>query len=322
MESDPLLKPNPDRFVLFPIRYPELWDSYKKQVACFWSAEEINFSSDQQDWKTLTSPEKKFIKLVLGFFAASDGIVVENLAQNMLTEIQSPEARCFYGFQIMMENMHSETYSLLIDTYIRDPVEKTTLLRAVDNYASVQAKAQWSLDWINNPKSTFAQRLVAFAIVEGVYFSASFCAIYWFKKRNLLHGLTFSNELIARDEGLHTDFACLLYSKLQTKLDQKTVQKMLVEAVDIEHEFVDEALPAGLLGMNADMMKQYVSFVADRLLVSLGYEKVYNTENPFEWMEMISLQGKTNFFAKRVSEYQKAGVMNDEPEEFTLDTDF
>lgn len=322
MESDPLLKPNPDRFVLFPIRYPELWDSYKKQVACFWTAEEINFSTDQQDWKTLTPPEKKFIKLVLGFFAASDGIVVENLAQNMLTEIQSPEARCFYGFQIMMENIHSETYSLLIDTYIRDPVEKTTLLRAVDNYASVQAKAQWSLDWIKNSKASFAQRLVAFAIVEGVYFSASFCAIYWFKKRNLLHGLTFSNELIARDEGLHTDFACLLYSKLKNKLDQKTVQKMLVEAVDIEHEFVDEALPGGLLGMNADMMKQYVSFVADRLLVSLGCEKVYNTENPFEWMEMISLQGKTNFFAKRVSEYQKAGVMNDEPEEFTLDTDF
>ncbi len=322
METDPLLTPNPNRFVLFPIQHNDLWEKYKQQVACFWTAEEINFSTDTQDWNKLTTAEKKFIKIVLGFFAASDGVVVENLGQNMLTEIQSPEARCFYGFQIMMENIHSETYSLLIDTYIKDPMEKTVLLRAIENYESVKAKAQWALDWMDSKSASFAQRLVAFAIVEGVYFSASFCAIYWFKKRNLLHGLTFSNELISRDEGMHTDFACLLYSKLKNQLDQKTVQKMLVEAVDIEHEFVDEALPAGLLGMNAPMMKQYVCFVADRLLVSLGVEKVYNTVNPFEWMEMISLQGKTNFFAKRVSEYQKAGVMNKESEEFTIDTDF
>ncbi|MFI5217880.1 MAG: ribonucleoside-diphosphate reductase small subunit [Bacteroidia bacterium] len=316
-----LLEENKDRFVLLPIRYPEIWDMYKKHEAGFWTAEEIDLHPDLKDWERLNDDERHFIKHVLAFFAASDGIVNENLAVNFMKEVQLPEARCFYGFQIMMENIQSETYSLLIDAYIKDPKEKTRLFHAIDTVPCVQKKAQWALTWINN--GSFAERLVAFAAVEGIFFSGSFCSIFWLKKRGLMPGLSFSNELISRDEGLHCDFACLLYGMLKTKLSQEQVHSIIKDAVACEHEFVTDALPVSLIGMNAKLMCQYIEFVADRLLASLGYSKIYNSLNPFDFMEMISLQGKTNFFEKRVSEYKKSGVnVNKEHQMIKFDEDF
>ena len=298
---------------------------YKKHVASFWTVEEIDLSSDYRDWEKLTGDEQHFIKHVLAFFAASDGIVNENLAEQFIREVQIPEARCFYGFQIAMENIHSETYSLLIDTYVKDAKEKDLLFRAIETMPCVNRKASWALAWIN-PNKSFAERLVAFAAVEGIFFSGSFCAIFWLKKRAMMPGLTFSNELISRDEGLHSDFACLLYSMLKNKLSQAQVAAIIEDAVRVETSFVCDALSVSLIGMNADLMKQYIEFVADRLVVALGYTRLYNTKNPFDWMEMISLQGKTNFFEKRLGEYQKAGVMNTQEQlgsdRFVLDADF
>ena len=318
---EPLLAENPNRFVLFPIQNDEVWQYYKKSQASFWTAEEIDLSQDQKDWNTLNDNERHFIKHVLAFFAASDGIVNENLAVNFMQEVQMPEARCFYGFQIMMENIHSETYSLLIDTYIKDPKEKDYLFNALETVPAVQKKGEWALKWINS--ENFAERLVAFAAVEGIFFSGSFCSIFWLKKRGLMPGLTFSNELISRDEGLHCDFACLLYSYLQNKLSEERVQSIIADAVRIEQEFVTDALPVSLIGMNAKNMAHYIEFVADRLLVALGCAKIYNTANPFDFMEMISVQGKTNFFEKRVAEYQKAGVMSERTDNmFSLNEDF
>jgi ribonucleoside-diphosphate reductase beta chain len=318
---EPLLAENPNRFVLFPIQNAEVWQFYKKSQASFWTAEEIDLSQDQKDWNNLNDNERHFIKHVLAFFAASDGIVNENLAVNFMQEVQMPEARCFYGFQIMMENIHSETYSLLIDTYIKDPKEKDYLFNALETVPCVQKKGEWALKWINS--ENFAERLIAFAAVEGIFFSGSFCSIFWLKKRGLMPGLTFSNELISRDEGLHCDFACLLYGYLQNKLPEARVQAIIADAVTIEQEFVTDALPVNLIGMNAKAMAQYIEFVADRLLVALGCGKIYNATNPFDFMEMISVQGKTNFFEKRVAEYQKAGVMSERNDNvFSLDEDF
>ncbi|KAK3944254.1 ribonucleotide reductase [Diplogelasinospora grovesii] len=308
--DEPLLQENPQRFVLFPIKYHEIWQMYKKAEASFWTAEEIDLSKDLHDWNNrLNNDEKYFISHILAFFAASDGIVNENLVERFSGEVQVPEARCFYGFQIMMENIHSETYSLLIDTYIKEPAQRTHLFNAIDTIPCIRKKADWALRWIADNKSTFAQRLVAFAAVEGIFFSGAFASIFWLKKRGLMPGLTFSNELISRDEGLHTDFACLLFSHLNNRPSKQVVQDIIVDAVRIEQEFLTEALPCALLGMNSDLMKQYIEFVADRLLVALGNEKVYRSANPFDFMENISLGGKTNFFEKRVGEYQKAGVM-------------
>jgi ribonucleoside-diphosphate reductase beta chain len=324
MANEPLLTENKDRFVLFPIKHNDIWQMYKQAEASFWTAEEIDLASDLTDWETkLNADEKHFIKHVLAFFAASDGIVNENLAINFLNEVQYPEARCFYGFQIMMENIHSETYSLLIDTYIKDVAEKDGLLHAIDTLPCVTKKAEWALRWIS--KGSFAERLIAFAAVEGIFFSGSFCSIFWLKKRGLMPGLSFSNELISRDEGLHCDFACLLYNQLENKLPVERVTEVITNAVEIEKEFVSDALPVRLIGMNADMMCQYIEFCADRLLVALNCPKFYNASNPFPFMEMQSLQGKTNFFEKRVAEYQKAGVMNKNSESnnvFKLDEDF
>ena len=306
---EPLLKDNPDRFCMFPITVPEIWEFYKKAESSFWTAEEVDLGDDKRHWEdVLTRDEKHFVKHVLAFFAASDGIVLENLAGRFMTEVQLPEARAFYGFQIAIENIHSEMYSLLIETYVRDPSEKTGLFRAVETLPAVKKKADWAMKWIGSDRS-FAERLVAFAAVEGVFFSGSFCAVFWLKKRGLMPGLSFSNELISRDEGLHRDFACLLYSLIEAKPDPETVAGIIAEAVEIEEEFVTEALPVDLIGMNCGAMAQYIRYVADHLLVSLGLPKKYNCENPFEWMELISLQGKTNFFEKRVGDYQKAGVM-------------
>ncbi len=322
--NEPILAENKDRFVLFPIKYNDIWEFYKKSEASFWTAEEIDLSNDITDWANkLNDNERHFIKHVLAFFAASDGIVNENLAINFLNEVQYPEARCFYGFQIMMENIHSETYSLLIDTYIKDPVEKDKLFHAVDTVPCVGKKAEWALRWISN--GSFAERLIAFAAVEGIFFSGSFCSIFWLKKRGLMPGLSFSNELISRDEGLHCDFACLLYTNhVKNKLPKEQVTKIITDAVMIEKEFVSDAIPVRLIGMNADLMCQYIEFCADRLLLALGCDKFYNASNPFDFMEMISLQGKTNFFEKRVAEYQKSGVMNNKEENnvFNLDEDF
>lgn len=306
--AEPLLAENKQRFVLFPIKYANIWAMYKKAEASFWTAEEIDLSTDIQDWTNrLNDDERYYVKNVLAFFASSDGIVNENLATKFMKEVQIPEARCFYGFQIAIENIHSETYSLLIDTFIKSTNEKNRLFNAIETIPSVKKKADWALKWINGSDS-FAERLVAFAAVEGIFFSGSFCSIFWLKKRGLMPGLSFSNELISRDEGLHCDFACLLYSLLRYKLSQETVHTILRDAVACEHEFVEESLPVSLIGMNASLMKQYIEFVADRLCVGLGYEKIYNTINPFDWMELISLEGKTNFFEKRVGEYAKAGV--------------
>lgn len=316
-----LLKENKDRFVILPINYPKIWEQYKRHEASFWTAEEIDLSGDMKDWESLNDGERHFISHVLAFFAASDGIVNENLAVNFMSEVQLPEARCFYGFQIMMENIHSETYALLIDTYIKNAEEKHKLFHAIDTIPAVKKKAEWALRWIDN--GTFAERLVAFAAVEGIFFSGSFCSIFWLKKRGLMPGLTFSNELISRDEGLHCEFACLLYKMLKNQLTEQQVQKIITDAVTIEKEFVTEALPVGLIGMNAELMQQYIEFVADRWLSELGYATVYNTTNPFDFMEMISLQGKTNFFEKRVGDYQKAGVMGTkETQSFSLEEDF
>lgn len=324
IESEPILQENPNRFVLFPIKHDDIWQMYKKAEASFWTAEEIDLHADLQDWdKKLNDNERYFIKHVLAFFAASDGIVNENLAENFVAEVQYTEAKFFYGFQIAIENIHSETYSLLIDTYIKDKEEKGKLFNAIETMDCVKKKADWALNWIDN--GSYAERLVAFAAVEGIFFSGSFCSIFWLKKRGLMPGLSFSNELISRDEGLHCDFACLLYTQhLRNQLPKERVEKIITDAVEIEKEFILEALPVKLIGMNSKLMSQYIEFVADRLLVELGNEKVYNSENPFDFMEMISLQGKTNFFEKRVGDYQKAGVMksNDESPKFSMDEDF
>ncbi|KAI2613055.1 ribonucleotide reductase [Hypoxylon fragiforme] len=309
-QDEPILQENPQRFVLFPIKYHEIWQMYKKHEASFWTAEEIDLSKDLHDWNNrLNDDEKFFVSHILAFFAASDGIVNENLVERFSGEVQIPEARCFYGFQIMMENIHSETYSLLIDTYIKEPAQKTHLFNAIDTIPAIRKKADWALRWISDKQSTFAQRLVAFAAVEGIFFSGAFASIFWLKKRGLMPGLTFSNELISRDEGLHTDFACLLFTHLKNRPGKDVIEKVITDAVAIEKEFLTEALPCALLGMNANLMKQYIEFVADRLLVALGNDKVYRSSNPFDFMENISLGGKTNFFEKRVGDYQKAGVM-------------
>ena len=322
--NEPILQENKDRFVLFPIQYNDIWEFYKKAEASLWTAEEIDLSQDLKDWENLNDGERHFISHILAFFAASDGIVNENLAENFVSEVQYTEAKFFYGFQIAMENIHSETYSLLIDTYIKDPKERDHLFRAVETIDCVKKKADWALRWIDN--GSFAERLIAFAAVEGIFFSGSFCSIFWLKKRGLMPGLAFSNELISRDEGLHCDFACHIYSHhLVNQLSTDTVTKIILDAVEIEKEFVVDALPVSLIGMNATLMCQYIEFVADRLLYELGCEKVFNATNPFDFMEMISLQGKTNFFEKRVAEYQKAGVMQDKEDDtpkFSLDEDF
>jgi len=325
-EVEPILAENPQRFCMFPIKYPQVWEMYKKAEASFWTAEEVDLSQDQKQWEELKADEKHFISHVLAFFAASDGIVLENLAVRFMKEIQIPEARAFYGFQIAIENIHSEMYSLLLESYIKDPQEKARLFNAIETIPCVTRKAEWALRWINSGES-FAVRILAFACVEGIFFSGSFCAIFWLKKRGLMPGLTFSNELISRDEGLHCDFACLLYSLLDNKLSEEKVREIVCEAVEIEREFVCEALSCDLVGMNAKLMSEYIDFVADRLLISLGYSKVYKGQNPFDWMELISLQGKTNFFEKRVGEYQKASVMSninggEDNHVFRLDADF
>lgn len=308
--EEPILKANPNRFVLFPIQHSDIWEMYKKQEASIWTAEELDLSSDLHDWANkLNDDERYFIKHILAFFAASDGIVNENLAENFLSEVQYTEAKFFYGFQLMMENIHSETYSLLIDTYIKDSKEKDYLFNAIETFEPVKKKAEWAMRWIDN--GSYAERLISFAAVEGIFFSGSFCSIFWLKKRGLMPGLTFSNELISRDEGLHCDFACMLYNNhLVNKLPKAEVAKIIKDAVEIEKEFVCESLPVRLIGMNSDLMCQYIEFVADRLLSELGNDKIYNASNPFDFMDMINLQGKTNFFEKRVGEYQKAGVLN------------
>jgi ribonucleoside-diphosphate reductase beta chain len=320
---EPILEPNSNRFVLFPIQHDDIWQFYKKAEASFWTAEEIDMSQDMIDWESkLSDNERHFIKHILAFFAASDGIVNENLAENFLSEVQYTEAKFFYGFQVAIENIHSETYSLLIDTYIKDTAEKNHLFNAIDTLDCVKRKAEWALRWID--KGNFAERLVAFAAVEGIFFSGSFCSIFWLKKRGLMPGLAFSNELISRDEGLHCDFACLLYNNhVVNKLDKAQIKEIITDAVEIEKEFITDALPVKLIGMNSDLMSQYIEFVADRLLMELGNEKVYNVSNPFDFMDMISIQGKTNFFEKRVAEYQKSGVMSTKEEQgFSLDMDF
>ncbi|KAM3358022.1 ribonucleoside-diphosphate reductase small chain A isoform X3 [Capsicum galapagoense] len=325
-EEEPILKEQPQKYCTFPITYPQLWEMYKKAQASFWTAEEVDLSQDLQQWEGLSESEKHFISHVLAFFAASDGIVLENLAARFLNDVQIQEARAFYGFQIAMENIHSEMYSLLLETYIKDSRQKNKLFNAIESIPCVSQKAKWALNWIQS-SSSFAERLVAFACVEGIFFSGSFCAIFWLKKRGLMPGLTFSNELISRDEGLHCDFACLLYSFIRKQLTRQKVHQIVNEAVEIETEFVCDALPCALIGMNAELMSRYIKFVADRLLVALGYAKKYNVENPFDWMEFISLQGKANFFERRVGDYQKASVMsslqdNGKNFEFKLDEDF
>ncbi|EPQ27587.1 uncharacterized protein PFL1_04725 [Pseudozyma flocculosa PF-1] len=333
-EEEPLLVESSRRFVLFPIRYHEIWQMYKKAEASFWTAEEIDLSKDLHDWDNkLNDNERHFISHVLAFFAASDGIVNENLVERFSSEVQAAEARCFYGFQIMMENIHSETYSLLIDTYIRDPEQREFLFDAIETIPVVKQKADWALRWISDKRATFAERLIAFAAVEGIFFSGSFASIFWLKKRGLMPGLTFSNELISRDEGLHTDFACLLFSHLKKRAHPDTVLRIITEAVGIEQSFLTDALPVSLIGMNAKLMCQYIEYVADRLLVALGNDKHYNSSNPFDFMENISLQGKSNFFERKVSEYAKAGVARKEAEDdgdgtqkdvhsFSLEEDF
>ena len=324
--NEPLLEHNPGRFCAFPINYQGIWEMYKKAEASFWTAEEVDLSSDYKDWELLKSGEKYFISNILAFFASSDGIVLENLGVRFMKEIQIPEARAFYGFQIMIENIHSEMYALLIDTYIKDSIEKTNLFRAIETIPIIKKKAEWALKWITSTKS-FAERLIAFACVEGIFFSGSFCAIFWLKKRNLMPGLTFSNELISRDEGLHRDFACMIYSLMNNKISPETISDIVKEATELEKEFVTESLPVSLVGMNKTLMGKYIEFVADHLLTSLGNSKYYNTPNPFDWMELISLQGKTNFFEKRVAEYQKSGVMasltkTSSEHIFNMDSDF
>ena len=323
VEIEPLLVSSPNRFVILPIRYQEIWTMYKKALASFWTTEEVDLRRDKEHWESLKEEERRFISHVLAFFAASDGIVNENLAERFLREVQVPEARCFYGLQIAIENIHSEMYSLLIDTYIKDPEEKHCLFNALTEMPSVGKKAEWAITWIKSVDATFAERLVAFAAVEGIFFSGSFAAIFWLKKRGLLPGLTFSNELISRDEGLHCDFACLMFNMIQQKPNQVKIATIIREAVIIEQEFLTEALPVELLGMNCRAMKQYIEFVADRLMRELGGQNLFNVENPFDFMGMIDLEGKTNFFEKKVGDYQKAGVMaSREDQVFTLEADF
>jgi ribonucleoside-diphosphate reductase beta chain len=321
---EPILTDNPGRFVIFPIQHHDIWEWYKKSEASFWTAEEIDLHQDMTDWNNkLNDDERYFIKHILAFFAASDGIVNENLAENFVNEVQYPEAKFFYGFQIMMENIHSETYSLLIDTYVKDEVEKDKLFNAIDNFPAIKKKADWALKWIES--DSFAERLIAFAAVEGIFFSGAFCSIFWLKKRGLMPGLTFSNELISRDEGVHCDFAVHLHNHhLKSKVSKERIREIIIDALNIEREFITESLPASLIGMNSKLMTQYLEFVTDRLLVELECEKEYNVTNPFDFMEMISLQGKTNFFEKRVSEYQKAGVTNKDKEtnKISFDEDF
>ncbi|WP_353078270.1 ribonucleotide-diphosphate reductase subunit beta [Flavobacterium sp.] len=321
---EPILQENKNRFVIFPIKHHDIWEWYKKMEASFWTAEEIDLSQDLNDWNNkLSADEKYFIKHILAFFAASDGIVNENLAENFVNEVQYAEAKFFYGFQIMMENIHSETYSLLIDTYVKDEAEKNELFNALDVFPAIKKKADWALKWIES--DSFAERLIAFAAVEGIFFSGAFCSIYWLKKRGLMPGLTFSNELISRDEGVHCDFAVHLHNHhLVNKVSKDRIRTIIVDALNIEREFITESLPVSLIGMNAGLMTQYLEFVADRLLVELGCDREYNTSNPFDFMDMISLQGKTNFFEKKVAEYQKAGVMNTDTEaqKITFDADF
>ena len=321
---EPILKENKDRFVIFPIKHHDLWEWYKKCEASFWTAEEIDLHQDLTDWKTkLNDDERYFIKHILAFFAASDGIVNENLAENFVNEVQYSEAKFFYGFQIMMENIHSETYSLLIDTYVKDDAEKDKLFNAIETFPAIKKKADWALKWIES--DSFAERLIAFAGVEGIFYSGAFCSIFWLKKRGLMPGLTFSNELISRDEGVHCDYAVHLHNNhLVNKVPKERITEILTDALDIEKEFITESLPVSLIGMNVKLMTQYLEFVTDRLLVELNCDKVYNSTNPFEFMDMISLQGKTNFFEKRVSEYQKAGVLNNDTrsEEISFDEDF
>lgn len=311
MPKELLLAENPNRFVMFPLQDQDIWKLYKKMMDSFWRAEEIDFSKDMTHWVTLTENEQYFIKMILAFFAASDGIVIENLGMRFLSDVQLPEARAAYGFQLMMENIHSETYSLLIDTYIKDEKEKTTLFHALDNFPCIKKKADWSIKWINDKRSSFATRLLAFACVEGIFFSGSFCSIYWLKKRGLMPGLTFSNELIAKDEGMHTDLAVMLFKKLSKRTPKKKVYEIINEAVEIEKEFICSALPCKLIGMNAKLMSQYIEFVADRLVQQLGFPKIFNVACPFDFMEMISLEGKTNFFEKRVSDYSLSNGKKD-----------
>lgn len=320
---EPILSPNPDRFVIYPIVHSDLWQEFKRQEASFWTAEEIDLTEDRRDWEKLKEEERHFIKHILAFFAASDGIVNENLCYRFANEVQYPEARAAYTFQAAMETIHSETYSLLIDTYVTDAEEKKKLLRAIETIPAVKKKADWALKWMNN-YTPFSQRLLAFACVEGIFFSGSFCAIYWLKHRGLgMKGLTFSNELISRDENAHTDFAIRVHrNHISDKPSQTTVHEIVSDAVRIEKEFICEALPVSLIGMNSEAMSSYIEFVADRLLTDLGYSKLYNAKNPFPWMEMLGLEGKTNFFERRVSEYSKAGVATGTPQSLSWDGDF
>lgn len=319
--TEPILTRNDNRFVMFPIEHQDIWEMYKKSVDCFWRAEEIDLSKDYADWETLNADEKYFISMILAFFAASDGIVLENLATRFMGDVQIAEARAFYGFQIAMENIHSQTYSLLIETYIKNSEEKHRLFNALEYFPCIQKKGDWAQKWINDNRSGFATRLVAFACIEGIFFSGAFCSIYWLKKRGLMPGLTFSNELISRDEALHTEFAILLYKKLVKKLPKARIHEIIKEAVEIENEFICEALPCRLIGMNAGLMTQYIQFVADRLCLQLGYDKIYNVSNPFDFMELISLESKTNFFEKRVDAYALA-TKTVEEDVFEFNADF
>lgn len=322
-QNEPLLRENPNRFVIFPIQYFDVWNFYKRAVASFWTVEEVDLAKDMADWRSLTDPERFFITRVLAFFAASDGIVNENLVERFAQEVQIPEARCFYGFQIAIENIHSEMYSKLIETYVKDTDERNKLFNAIFEFEFIKKKADWALRWISSQDATFGERLIAFAAIEGIFFSGSFAAIFWLKKRGLMPGLTHSNELISRDEGLHRDFACLLYKHLNNKPSEQRIHQIIRDAVTIEQEYLTEALPVDMIGMNCRLMSQYIQFVADHLLVELGLNKLYNVKNPFDFMENLSIQGKTNFFEKKVSEYQKMGVIGkDEDREFSLDADF
>jgi ribonucleoside-diphosphate reductase subunit M2 len=320
MSREPLLAPDDNRFVMFPIVYDDIWQMYKKQVDCFWRAEEIDLTKDLDHWNTLNADERYFISMILAFFAASDGIVLENLASRFMNEVQVSEARAFYGFQIAIENIHSESYSLLIETYIKDAAEKHKLFNAIEHFPCIKKKSDWAQKWIRDNRSSFATRLVAFACIEGIFFSGAFCSIYWLKKRGLMPGLTFSNELISRDEALHCEFAVLLYSKLVKKIDKSRIYEIIKEAVEIETEFICNALPCKLIGMNSELMTQYIQFVADRLCVQLGYKKIYNVTNCFDWMELISLEGKSNMFERKIGDYALANKSNaDTAFEFTED---
>lgn len=319
--TEPLLTPDNSRYVMFPIKDNDIWNMYKKQIDCFWVVQEVDLSKDLNDWNTLSGDEQKFISMVLAFFSSSDGIVMENLAVRFMNDVQLSEARAFYGFQIAMENIHSEMYSTLIDTYIKDLGERDQLFNAIDRYPCIAKKADWAKKWINDTRSSFATRLVGFAVVEGIFFSSAFASIYWIKKRGLMPGLTFSNQLISRDEALHTEFAVLLYTKLQKKLSKQKMAEIITEAVEIEKEFITEAIPCKMIGMNSKMMIQYIEFVADRLLVQLGYEKIYNSANPFDFMELISMETKVNFFERTNSEYALANKTVDE-NVFNMNADF